>query len=71
MLLPIPYAGFEFIITSPLVTLCVLMQYLTWAMPAPVRVFLNRRYRPAVTASPAELMAMAEKELMLQAKAKS
>ena len=63
MLLPIPYASFEFMITTPLTILAVFVQYITWAMPEPIRHFLNRKYQPVAVASPAELMAMAEAEL--------
>lgn len=69
MLLPIPYANFEYWTNTIITMLAVVVQYITWVMPEPVRRFLNRNYQPVITASPSELMAMAEKELMKSAKA--
>lgn len=68
MLLPLPYAPFEYFLTSPLVILAGIVQYITWVMPESVRNFLNRNYKPLPTASPAELMALAEAELAKQGK---
>jgi hypothetical protein len=70
MLLPIPYANFENWTNTIITMLAVLVQYITWVMPEPVRRFLNRNYQPVLTASPNELMAMAEKEMMKTAKAR-
>ncbi len=68
MLLPLPYAQFEYYITTPLVILAGIAQYITWVMPESVRNFLNRNYQPVPMASPAEMMAMAEAELAKQGK---
>jgi hypothetical protein len=68
MLLPLPYAAFEYYITTPLVILAGIVQYITWAMPESVRNYLNRNYKPVPTANPAELMAMAEAEMASQGK---
>jgi hypothetical protein len=63
MLLPLPYQSFEQYITTPLLILAVIVQYITWVMPEPVRRFLNRNYKPKAMLSPNELMVMAEAEL--------
>lgn len=68
ILLPIPYAAFEFAITSPVLLIAVIVQYITWVMPEPIRLFLNRKYQPVIEKTPAELMAMSEAELLQQIK---
>lgn len=69
MLLPIPYTAIESYITSPIVGLAVIIQYITWAMPEFIRLWLNRNYKPVAVANASDLMRMTEEELIHQIQA--
>ncbi len=68
MFLPLAYGSWEQYVSTPLLIVCVILQYLTWAMPAGLQRWLNRNYKPVTAATPDEMMAMAEKELAKQAR---